>query len=142
VAQVYCIGRADFDPIGLPAAEFMSADRADVLSKFQIEVREVDRRRSVRIRRAIPVPHWLYVTKESRAKFMKDKGPSTAGAEGRAVDELADILRREPNLGKAAAKERLSRHLFSGEGFEKRIWPAARMKAGLDPKGKPGRKPN
>lgn len=55
--QVYCAGRTDFDPIDFPPPEFMRADRAVVLTEFQIEVRETDRRRSVRIRRAIPVPH-------------------------------------------------------------------------------------
>jgi hypothetical protein len=138
VAQVYCIGRADFDPIGLPAAEFMNADPADVLGKFQIEVRETDRRRSVRIRRAIPVPHWLYVTKDSLAKL--GTGTASTGAEQRAIADLAEILRKEPNIVKAEAKARISHHLFSAQGFEDRIWPRAREAAGLPAKAPAGRK--
>jgi len=130
-AQVYCVGRTDFDPVTISPMAFLSADRAQVLSTYQIEFREIDRRRSVRIRRAIPVPHWLYVTKESFARFAKNSATSTVGEEGRATAELAAILRREPNISKSNARKRLSHYAVTGQGFDNRVWPNARTAADL-----------
>jgi hypothetical protein len=69
------------------------------------------------------------------------KAPETASAEARAIGGLAAILAAEPDIIKddAKARLRLLQHSFSDEGFDVRIWPAARIKAGLDPKGKAGR---
>jgi hypothetical protein len=48
-----------------------SADPAQLLATCQIEVCDTDRRRSARVRRRIPVPHWLYVTRASFDKLLK-----------------------------------------------------------------------
>jgi hypothetical protein len=68
-AEVYCVGRTDFAPIAVGATVFVGADPATVLGQFQIEVRETDHRRSPRVRRGTPVPHWLFVTKTSLVRF-------------------------------------------------------------------------
>lgn len=140
-AQVYCVGRTDYDPVGIAPLVFLSADRVDALSGFQIEIRETDQRRSVRIRRGIPVPHWLFVTKASLERLEKTAGASTAGAEVRARKHLVDILRAEPNIAKAEARERLAQYALSGQGFEDRVWPNARKEAGLPLQARAGRKP-
>jgi hypothetical protein len=139
-AEVYCVGRTDFAPIAVGAMVFVGADPATVLGQFQIEFRETDHRRSPRVRRGIPVPHWLFVTKTSLVRFAKNSAPSTGGGEHRAMQELAEILRQEPNIRKADAKQRLSRYSLSDQGFEDRIWPRAREAAGLPARATAGRK--
>jgi hypothetical protein len=46
-----------------------NADRAQLFATCQIEVCDTDRRRPARVRRRIPVPHWLYVTRASFDKL-------------------------------------------------------------------------
>jgi hypothetical protein len=64
-ARVYCVGRTDFGPIPISSLEFSKVDQAKTLQLFQIEVRDVDLRRSSLHRRKIPVPHWIYITRDS-----------------------------------------------------------------------------
>jgi hypothetical protein len=68
---------------------------AEALQTYQIE--EVDCRPwlSVRQRRRIPQPHWLFATRVSLDLFLKSIGSATAGAETRAVKHLADVLKRD-----------------------------------------------
>jgi hypothetical protein len=46
----------------------LDADRGDILQRFQIDVREDDRRRPARIRSRIPVPHWIYLVRSTLPK--------------------------------------------------------------------------
>ena len=64
-ARVYCVGRTDFGPIPISRLEFSKVDQAETLRRFQIDVRDVDQRRPARVRPRIPVPHWIYVTRDS-----------------------------------------------------------------------------
>jgi hypothetical protein len=139
-AEVYCVGRTDFDPIAVGAMLFLERERVTVLGQFQIEVRETDQRRSPRVRRGIPVPHWLFVTKTSLARLVKNSAHSTGGEEHRAMHALAEILRQDPNIRKVDAKQQLSHYSLSDQGFEDRVWPRAREAAGLPARAAAGRK--
>ena len=66
----------------------------------------------------------------------------TAKQESNATKALAAHLKANPQLTPADAKAYLSdRYQISDRGFQFRIWPAARTRAGLAPKASPGRKP-
>ncbi len=91
----------------------------------------------VRFRRADVLRLWP--SREPLSNFVKS--PASAIEEKRATEKLAAILRQEPNISKAQAKERLSDRSFSDQGFEVRIWPNARIEAGLEPRAPAGRKP-
>lgn len=138
-ARVYCVGRTDFAPIPLSRMALIGVDRDQVLARCQIEVREDDTRRPAAIRRRIAVPHWLYVTKVSLDNLLKAQPNATVAAEGRAVAHLADQLRRNPNMTKAEGRTACAAFKLGGRAFE-RIWPQARIKAGLPPKAAAGRK--
>jgi hypothetical protein len=96
---------------------------------------------SVRQRRRIPVPHWLFVTRASLNRFLKQFDRATADHEARGKRELAELLRQNPDLSKNIAKQKLSHLRISEEGFDKRVWPKAREAAGLPGKARAGRKP-
>jgi hypothetical protein len=96
---------------------------------------------TIRRRRRIPVPHWLFVTRASLGRFLAPFNRTTSGDEARAIKALEGLLRKDPNLSKAQARQRLSHLKFSARGFETRIWPKGRAAAGLPEKGKSGRKP-
>jgi hypothetical protein len=136
-ARVYCVGRTDFAPVDLSPLALLNADREQVLGTWQIEVRETDRRRPARIRRAIPVPHWLYVTRDSFDKFMKARPAATTAAEGRLVERLFPELERNNAMKRAQAANFLNLDPKS-QAFV-RIWPEARKKAGLSERALPGR---
>jgi hypothetical protein len=140
VARVYCVGRTDFGPVPLSPLEFLKVDRAAVLKRYQIDVRESDLRRPAATRRVIPVPHWLYVTRASVAKLMKRKPAATVAAETRAVAHLADLLKRNPEMKVSQAREACAGFNLSGLGFKTRIWPAAREEARLPRRASSGRK--
>jgi hypothetical protein len=139
VARVYCVGRTDFGPIPLSPLAFLTADREQVMSDCQIDVRETDYRRPAAIRRAIPVPHWLYVTRSSLESFMKAKPAASVAAEGRAVRHLAEQLRLNPDMAKEKAMIACADFNLGPRAFE-RVWPSARSEAGLPAKGSAGRK--
>jgi hypothetical protein len=92
--QVYCVGRTDFNPIRIAPMAFLHADRAQTLFTCQIEVRETDRRRSPRNRRLVPVPHWLYVTRGSLARFSKKSAAAPGESPARYFETR--ILKRPP----------------------------------------------
>jgi hypothetical protein len=65
----------------------------------------------------------------------------TAKQESDATKALAAHLKANPQLTAADAKAYLKGYQISARGFQSRIWPAARTRAGLVPKASPGRKP-
>jgi hypothetical protein len=93
-------------------------------------------------RRAIPQPHWLFVTRESLKKFLEGlpSPSSTARAERSAVIHLANLLKQNPTLSRDAAKAECRTFKISGAGFRYRVWPGAREMAGLPARGKSGPK--
>jgi hypothetical protein len=77
--------KGDFEPVPLSAAEFFAAEEADRdedgepdprLKPYQIMWWDRDRRRPAATRRAIPVPHWVYVMKAVPKK--ERSGPGAA----------------------------------------------------------------
>jgi len=138
-ARVYCVGRSDFAPVPLSPLILSAMDRDSVFSNCQIAIRDKDIRRPAAVRRVIPVPHWLYVTRASVDRFMMNDS-ATAGAENRAVQHLAILLRAEKDLTKASARKACQQFHLSGQGFEDRVWPKARERAGLPPRARAGRK--
>jgi hypothetical protein len=95
---------------------------------------------SVRGRRAIPQPHWLFVTRASLDEFMKGQPTAKGRAEVRAIKHLACLLKSNPNMRKEDARAACAEFNLSDRGFEDRVWPKAREEAGLPPIGKSGRK--
>jgi len=90
--RVYCVGRTDFAPIPLSPLKFFGADRSQVFDTCQIELIDSDTRRPVAIRRRIPVPHWIYVTRESVEKLLRPV--SNVRNETDAIEHLAERRRR------------------------------------------------
>jgi hypothetical protein len=138
-AHVYCDGRTDFEPIPLSTMAFLRADRDQVLAQYKIEIRETDQRRPVAMRRAIPVPHWLFVTRGSVDKFLRSQPDTTVAAEARAIKHLAAQLRTKPDMTKNSARLACADFELGLRPFE-RVWPKARIEAGLPAQSRAGRK--
>ena len=140
--RVYCKDRADFGPVRLSRMEFSNqAKRQDqILNECTIDIVDTDFRRPAALRRRIPVPHWLYVTRVSFDSFIKAR-PETVAEEGRAEAHLADHFRRNPDLTRGEASL-----ICTGAGYNlgprpfDRVWAEARRLAKLPIKGKAGRK--
>jgi hypothetical protein len=120
--------------------EFLKADRNQIFEAGRIDVRETDERRPVSIRRVIPVPHWVYVTRTSFEKFAKAIPSATAAAEKRAILHLKSLLEVNNNISKSEARAACRQFKVSGQGFDDRVWPDARQLAGLPRKADAGRK--
>lgn len=137
--RAYSVGRTDLGPIQFSPLVFLGMDKDAVFANCQIEMLEKDTRRPAAIRRRIPVPHWLYVTRASLEKFTKKK-PATSGAEDRATRHLAGLLRENKDLKKEQARKACERFNLSGQGFDDRVWPDARELARLPRLSRAGRK--
>jgi hypothetical protein len=124
-ARVYRVGRTDFGPIDLPATVFLNTDREQVLTTWQIEVRETDQRRPAAIRRVIPVPHWLYVKRTSLNKFMKARPGATGTAEGRP----AKLQQTRITITKEQRVKRASQAIWGTGGPPDHMTPKAMAKA-------------
>jgi hypothetical protein len=138
-ARVYCVGRTDFWPIDLSPDAFLDADREQVLSTWQIEVRENDRRRPAAVRRAIPVPHWLYVTRSSLAKLEKARPAATTGIRDQAIKLLTPLYQANPKMKRSKAINAVA-HLGIGQHrvFDA-VKRAARKAADLPERARSGR---
>jgi hypothetical protein len=85
----------------------------------------------------------IVVMRASLDQFEKALGPAaTAGAETRAIAHLRPLLEHNPAMSKDTARKACKQFKLSGEGFEKRVWPDARVAAGLSRKASPGAKPH
>jgi hypothetical protein len=73
----------------------------EVMKSSQIELLDMRPWVSARARRRIPLPHWLFVTRESLDKFIRQFQHLTVREERRAVAALAEKLRTDPNLKKS-----------------------------------------
>ena len=72
----------------------------------------------------------------------EEKSSATARAETDAIKALVPLLKSNPQLKRADAAElcREAGYHFSDRGFQYRVWPAARVQAGLPAKALSGRK--
>ncbi len=129
-------------PLGVLNPQTLSIEEwLEALGSFQTEQRDVRPWVPVSQRRLIPQPHWLFMTRASLTAFLKQFSLATAGKETRAISELAKLLKAAPQMKKEAARDALSQFHLSSNGFEKRVWPEARMEANLPARAPAGRKP-
>jgi len=136
---IYCVGRTDFEPIPLSPLVLLDMDKDAVFANCQIEMVDRDTRRDPRVRRRIPVAHWLFVTRASWKNFAK-KNPATAGAEDRAIRDLAARLKIDPGMRREDAWTPYKSSGVSRRGFLNRVWPEARKLANLSAAAKAGAK--
>jgi hypothetical protein len=94
--------KGDLEPVPISAAEFFMAEEAsrnedghrDALAKpYQIMWRDRDRRRPSGTRRAVPVPHWVYLQADQPAAQKQPSGPGAA--EQYDWDDIEQFIRRE-----------------------------------------------
>jgi hypothetical protein len=100
--------------------------------------------REVQIERAGYI-EWLAEEYPSVAAALQphedDATPTLSGTtadEQRAIRRLADLLRQDQELKKPAARNALEDFNISGKGFLSRVWPKARVCAGLPEIARPG----
>jgi hypothetical protein len=90
--------------------------------------------------------YWIFLTRESLDAYLQKKAAgarprATARAETAAISELAAMLQGNENMRREeAAKHCVAKFGVTGRGFQQRIWPQAREKAGLPPMAPRGRK--
>jgi len=83
---------------------------------------------------------------QSPERFQRQKSDrvsmTTSGSESAAVKALASELMANPGLSRAMASDwcETQGYKLTGRGFQSRVWPEARKRAGLDPRASPGRK--
>jgi hypothetical protein len=91
------------------------------------------------LRRRVPEWHHLFVIRDSLDGFVRALEPPTTAKEKQAQRLVADHLKANPNLKRDDAQKACEHLGISGAGF-KRVWPDARVMAGLSPTAPKGRK--
>ncbi|HMF21357.1 MAG TPA: hypothetical protein VKG24_04450 [Pseudolabrys sp.] len=134
------IERADFAPIQLAPMRFsnQAAAKDQILDDCTIDAMD---HRSVRhriVRRRIPVPHWIFVTRASLEAFAQ--AHSSVGAEHRAAQHLADLLTKNPDMSRAQAQAACAQFGITQRGFLNRVWVEARDMARLPRRARAGPK--
>jgi hypothetical protein len=95
--------QGDLEPVPISPAEIFSADEASrdedgepdpMLRPYQIMWRDRDRRRLSAIRRAIPVPHWVYIV-EPEPAATKSPRSAPGAPEIYDWDDVRQFTRRE-----------------------------------------------
>jgi hypothetical protein len=126
------IERADFAPIQLSPMRFsnQAAAKDQILDNCTIDA--MDHRSARIVRRRIPVPHWIFVTRASLEKLEKAKP-----AEVRAAKVLAAHFRQNSKMTRREAAEACSSYNLGLRAFD-RVWVKAREQAGLPAKGAAG----
>ena len=138
-AGVHPVGVTDWlPPMPLPPSAFLDLKPESLIALCQIEWRDLNRNRPARIRRAVPVTHWVYVTRESFDHWCQQgvtKTTSTVADEARAVPLLAARLKEHPEMRRKDALGVCREHVagLTARGFL-RVWPKARVEAGLLPR--------
>jgi hypothetical protein len=131
----FSIERADFAPIQLSPMRFSNQVelKDQILESCTIDAMD---QRSIRhriVRRRIPVPHWIYVTRASLDNAVK---ASPINAETRATRHLAGLLRSNPKMKREDARKECPD--LGWQAF-RRVWRDAHTEAGLPPKAPSGR---
>ena len=132
------IERAAFAPIQLSPMRFsnQAAAKAQILDDCMIDA--MDHRAARIVRRRIPVPHWIFVTRASLEAFTQTQ--SSAGAEHRAAQHLADLLTKNPDMSRAQAQAACAQFGITQRGFLNRVWVEARDIARLPRRARAGAK--
>jgi hypothetical protein len=110
-ARVYCVGRIDYAPIPISPLVFLNADPDDTLQRYQIDVREDDRRRPAAIRRRIPVPHWIYVPLDSLPPA------ATPNKKSHFTAQSAEVFVKDVIAANAAASVTFCEQAAQSEGY-------------------------
>jgi hypothetical protein len=85
--------------------------------------------------------HRLQESSRFRPQKTRRVSPAMSRDETAAIKALASDLTVNPELTRAEAENRCARFKVSQRGFQNRVWPTARTRAGLPAKASPGRKP-
>jgi hypothetical protein len=134
------IERADFAPIQLSPMRFSNQVelKDQILDSCAIDAMD---QRSIRhriVRRRIPVPHWIFVTRASLEAFTQAQ--SSAVTEHRAAQHLADLLTKNPDMSRAQAQAACAQFGITQRGFLNRVWVEARDIARLPRRARAGAK--
>jgi hypothetical protein len=131
--------RADFAPVPLSPMRFSNQAelKEQVLDNCAIAAMDQRPIGDRIVRRRIPVPHWIYVT---RASFEALQAQSSAGAEHRAAQHLADLLTKNPDMSRAQAQAACAQFGITQRGFLNRVWVEARVIARLPRRARAGAK--
>jgi hypothetical protein len=107
---------------------------------FGRNFRERDRRSSYREPRIKRSDFKQLMRKFGKSAALAGGGKYTAKGEADATSHIADMLEQNPDLKRADAIAACKPFGVSGRGFQSRVWPDARIAAGLPRLARHGRK--